>query len=325
VAEPKSTVSKRRAKSTDAPLRTGTLVDGLRLIIELSPGIEQLFPFAERLIESRVAYDGGPGGDASDQDRLPGELFLLKMMHDAAHETAPDVLKNDASAVLKWLGADSANDIKAHHYEKFALGFVQYRWERTKGTAPSKRLARVFAECREYDDQKRREYKVLFGRAKEALSAARSQLVEWAQAGKIHGHGSPHQGSPITEWEWQTRRIQIYKNRLIHPVDGTRETFPWITAVKINLGDVERLAAHARLKKRERGRPPEYKWNDVLKKIEERVSREKPVQSERELFDWCAEFAADLDPENNVPDDSTIRAAIAKYGLAIAAALPAGK
>ena len=83
-----------------------------------------------------------------------GHDFLEQMMRDAAHEAAPEDVKADAKTVRDWLGIESHEDLntgwpgergkkaRAAH-EKFARGFETYLME---GVAPSKALARVFAQ-----------------------------------------------------------------------------------------------------------------------------------------------------------------------------------
>ncbi len=76
-----------------------------------------------------------------------GHQFLGELMRDAEHELAPDRIKTDAAATLKWLGVNSAEDIETKHHEKFARGFEQYLRE---GHAPSPELASVFARFKQW-------------------------------------------------------------------------------------------------------------------------------------------------------------------------------
>ncbi len=76
-----------------------------------------------------------------------GHDWLEQLLRDSAHEAAPSILKDDATTVLDWLGARSAEDLKTRHHEKFARGFEQYMRE---GVAPSKELAGVFAKFKNW-------------------------------------------------------------------------------------------------------------------------------------------------------------------------------
>lgn len=82
--------------------------------------------------------------DASTFVHETGHMWLEELLRDAAHEAAPDVLKNDAQTVRKWLGMkeDQSGPTRRQH-EKFARGHEQYMRE---GIAPSPALARVFAQ-----------------------------------------------------------------------------------------------------------------------------------------------------------------------------------
>ena len=72
-----------------------------------------------------------------------GHKWLEELMRDAQHALAPQSLKDDAAAVLKWFGVKSAEEIEAKHHEQFANGALQYVME---GKAPNAALARVFAQ-----------------------------------------------------------------------------------------------------------------------------------------------------------------------------------
>jgi hypothetical protein len=85
--------------------------------------------------------------DASTFIHETGHVFLEEIMRDAAHDAAPDVLKQDAKTVRDWLGVQTPGEIKTRHHEKFARGFEQYLRE---GVAPSPGLASVFAKFRDW-------------------------------------------------------------------------------------------------------------------------------------------------------------------------------
>lgn len=76
-----------------------------------------------------------------------GHEWLGRMLTDAKDPDAPQALRDDAQTVMKWLGVDSPEAVKVRHHEKFARGFEQYMRE---GVAPSKGLAHVFAQFRNW-------------------------------------------------------------------------------------------------------------------------------------------------------------------------------
>ena len=86
-------------------------------------------------------------GNASTFIHESGHQYLADLLRDAQHDAAPDQLKQDAAATLKWLGIDSPDTLKRANHEKFARGFEQYLRE---GVAPSKELASVFARFRQW-------------------------------------------------------------------------------------------------------------------------------------------------------------------------------
>jgi hypothetical protein len=78
----------------------------------------------------------------------------------------------------------------------------------------------------------------------------------------------------------------------------------------------------ARLEKRPRGRRPDYDWLGVKTKLSEHVSG--PLHSLKELMEKCREFANELHPKRSEPDDKTIREAIKRHRLDLAAGLVPG-
>lgn len=75
-----------------------------------------------------------------------GHHWLEELLKDADHEAAPDDLKADAETARKWLGNDGG-DLSVRQHEQFARGFERYMME---GVAPSKQLAGVFNQFREW-------------------------------------------------------------------------------------------------------------------------------------------------------------------------------
>jgi hypothetical protein len=81
----------------------------------------------------------------------------------------------------------------------------------------------------------------------------------------------------------------------------------------------------ARLEKRPRGRRPVYDWPRVKMKLVEHTKQHGMLPSYEALLDKCEVFASEPRSDGMVPDRSTIKAAIEKYGLDVAAGLAPGK
>jgi hypothetical protein len=71
---------------------------------------------------------------ASILDNLRGIRLLDRLMLEAAHPFAPDSLKQDATAVLKWLGVAKPEVIQSKHYDHFGRAIRGYMIE---GSTPS--------------------------------------------------------------------------------------------------------------------------------------------------------------------------------------------
>lgn len=84
--------------------------------------------------------------DASTFIHESGHEYLENLMADAVDRDAPDQLRADAQTVRDYLGNDGSRLTKAQH-EKFARGFERYLME---GVAPSRGLARVFAQFKNW-------------------------------------------------------------------------------------------------------------------------------------------------------------------------------
>lgn len=85
--------------------------------------------------------------DASTFIHETGHHWLDDLMKDAEHEAAPSGLIKDAETVRSWLGVKKDEAIPTRAHEKFARGFERYIME---GVAPTKGLAKVFAEFRDW-------------------------------------------------------------------------------------------------------------------------------------------------------------------------------
>ena len=75
-----------------------------------------------------------------------GHDWLERLVKDADLPTATQSLKDDAAAIKKWIG-HTEGEIKTAAHEKFARGFERYLFE---GSAPSTKLASVFAKFRNW-------------------------------------------------------------------------------------------------------------------------------------------------------------------------------
>lgn len=72
--------------------------------------------------------------------------FYLEVLGDlATKESAPQQIKDDYAAILKWMGVKDRSEIKVEQHEKFARGFEAYLME---GKAPSVDMQNVFARFR---------------------------------------------------------------------------------------------------------------------------------------------------------------------------------
>ncbi|HEX4044008.1 MAG TPA: hypothetical protein VHY10_20095, partial [Xanthobacteraceae bacterium] len=96
---------------------------------------------------NRAIIDLFKSGDTSTFLHEAGHLWLEELVRDAAHDEAPQQMRDDLGTVLKWLGVDKPEDIGTAQHEQWARGFEQYLME---GRAPSKRLAGVFEKFREW-------------------------------------------------------------------------------------------------------------------------------------------------------------------------------
>lgn len=72
-----------------------------------------------------------------------GHAWFEELVADAKHPDAPAQMKSDAAALLKYANADEEGNIPTRGHEKVARSFERYLME---GVAPSKSLARVFAQ-----------------------------------------------------------------------------------------------------------------------------------------------------------------------------------
>lgn len=88
-----------------------------------------------------------PGADASTFIHELGHSWLEEMRRFAAEPDAPQSLKDTHQTVKDWLKAEGDSPLTRAQHEKFARGFERYMSE---GTAPSKGLARVFQQFKDW-------------------------------------------------------------------------------------------------------------------------------------------------------------------------------
>lgn len=74
-----------------------------------------------------------------------GHLFLELLGDIATNPDAPQQIKDDYAAALKWLGVESRDQVGVEQHEKWARGFESYLGE---GKAPSPELAGIFSRFR---------------------------------------------------------------------------------------------------------------------------------------------------------------------------------
>jgi hypothetical protein len=85
------------------------------------------------------------------------------------------------------------------------------------------------------------------------------------------------------------------------------------------------VSAKSKLQKTKPGRPAEYNWPGVKQRLTEYASKHGPIETLDELLQKCGEFASELHPKGNEPDDKTIREAIKTHKLEAAARSAPGK
>jgi len=85
--------------------------------------------------------------DASTFMHETGHDWLERLVRDATDARAPDSLINDVREIRDWLGVREGEVISDAAHEQFARGFERYLME---GTAPSRGLARVFEQFKNW-------------------------------------------------------------------------------------------------------------------------------------------------------------------------------
>ncbi len=85
--------------------------------------------------------------DASTFMHETGHDWLERLVRDATDARAPASLRNDVREIHDWLGIREGEAISDAAHEQFARGFERYLME---GTAPSRGLARVFEQFKNW-------------------------------------------------------------------------------------------------------------------------------------------------------------------------------
>ena len=78
-----------------------------------------------------------------------GHAWLEEMMAAAKRPYAPQAVKDDAAATLKWLGVDNVGQIDVQHHEQFARGVEAYLMEEGAYTRAGQRLCPLQAVAHE--------------------------------------------------------------------------------------------------------------------------------------------------------------------------------
>ena len=85
--------------------------------------------------------------DASTLIYDEGRRWLDQFLRDADDDKAPGSLRDDAAAILNYVGASRPDEFTTEQYNKFLYRFESYLLE---DTAPSRELARVFLQYRHW-------------------------------------------------------------------------------------------------------------------------------------------------------------------------------
>lgn len=117
-------------------------------------GLDELFQAARGSIQ--LPGDGRPGPVTINLFRAhdlttflheSGHFFLFVMEDLALQPDAPDALRADYEAALRWLGATPGTPLTVEQHEQFARGFEAYLFE---GRAPAVELEGIFSRFRSW-------------------------------------------------------------------------------------------------------------------------------------------------------------------------------
>lgn len=139
-------IYQREAPNVRGPGQRGTAREtGVTLEQPARGKIRLADPSDPRAARSLITFF--KNADASTFMHETGHDWLERLMRDAGHSRAPRDLVEDVAAIREWLGVREGEPIPVHAHEQFASGFERYLLE---GTAPSKGLARVFQQFKEW-------------------------------------------------------------------------------------------------------------------------------------------------------------------------------
>ena len=139
-------IYQREAPNVRGPGQRGTAREtGITLEQPARGKIRLADPSDPRAARSLITFF--KNADASTFMHETGHDWLERLFRDATHGKAPRDLVEDVAAIREWLGVREGEPIPVHAHEQFASGFERYLLE---GTAPSKGLARVFQQFKEW-------------------------------------------------------------------------------------------------------------------------------------------------------------------------------
>jgi hypothetical protein len=119
--------------------KVGSEPDGVNLTIQ-QPG-EGTIRGSVRFEDGRAVISLFEKSDLSTVIHEMGHVWLEELVADAARPEAPQQLRDDLAAVLKWFGVKDPAEIASEHHEQWARAFEAYALE---GKAPSAELGGVF-------------------------------------------------------------------------------------------------------------------------------------------------------------------------------------
>jgi len=146
-----------------------------------------------------------------------GHAWLEELMTDARRPDAPQGVKDDAQAVLKWLGVDKVDPTDVAQHEQFARAAEAYLME---GKAPSRGLAAVFSRFKQWltkiyqtvsglntpiNPEIRAVFDRLLATDEQIADARRTQGLEPAFRNREDG------GMTSAEWGAYLRKIELFK------------------------------------------------------------------------------------------------------------------
>ncbi|MFZ0423539.1 MAG: hypothetical protein WAL80_11740 [Xanthobacteraceae bacterium] len=140
----------------------------------------------------------------------------------------------------------------------------------------------------------------------------------------------PHLTPADFDWE-NSRPLKPWP---VRPRGGRRDEWrsfsPPAVLIELSVSDIRNVlcgvwpTSVAKIEKPARGRPADYNWTGVKARLETYASQNGAVKTLNELLQKCADFASELHPRKRTPSDKTIREAIKRHALGIAAGIVPG-